>query len=170
MPAVRSNPKIVTRAEHAIIQAKLKLNGTQDYAVVIQKGKGFWNKSIHVFSRQPSTRELQTFEESSSRLKFKGQKAEMEGSPIAAASELYNRLIDRAHDVLIGLQTHEQLNSQQCRDLIPPLVKREAIREFTAEVYSASRMEEAEGVSEGADEAEADEDNPEAHTSATPQD
>lgn len=157
MPAVRSNPKIVTRAEHAIIQSKIKLTGTEDYAVVIQKGKGFWNKSIHVFSRQPAPRELQTFEETSSRLKFKGQKAEMEGSPIIAANDLYNRLIVRAYDVLVGMTSHDELDAQRCRDLIPPLVKREAIREFTAEVYSASRMEEAEGISEGKDDEEADE-------------
>jgi hypothetical protein len=168
MPQARpKNPKIVTRADHELIQQHIHLTGTEDYAVVIQKGKGFWNKSIHVFGRQPATRELQTFEESSSRLKFKGQKAEMEGSPIFAASELYNRLIVRAYDVLVGLKKYEQMNTQQCKDLITPLVKREAIREFTAEVYSASRMEEAEGISEGddADDDEAKDDNPEAHTS-----
>jgi hypothetical protein len=158
MPAVRSNPKIVTRADHAIIQSKIHLQGTEDYAVVIQKGKGFWNKSIHVFSRQPSQRELQTFEETSSRLKFKGQKAEMEGSPIFAAAELYNRLIDRVYDVLVGVQSHERMNSEQARTFVPPLVKREAIREFTAEVYSASRMEEAEGISEGKDDEDAEPD------------
>ena len=58
------------------------------------------------------------------------------------------------YDVLVGLHSHDKMNSQQSRDLVPPLVKREAIREFTAEVYSASRMEEAEGISEGKDDAE----------------
>lgn len=164
MPSsIRKNPKIVTREDHALIQQKCELQGSEDYAVVIQKGKGFWNKSVHVFSRQPTTKELQEFEESSSRLKFKGAKAEMEGSPIIAASNLYNRCIARVYDVLIGLKSHDRLEAQQARDMVPPLVKREAVREFTAEVYSASRMEEAEGVEHGKDD-DKDDDNPEAHT------
>lgn len=164
MPSsARKSPKIVSREEHAVIQEKCELTGSEDYAVVLQKGKGFWNKSVHVFSRQPTTKELQDFEEASSRLKFKGQKAEMEGSPILAASNLYNRLITRVYDVLVGLKSHDRLDAQHARDWVPPLVKREAVREFTAEVYSASRMEEAEGIETGKDD-DADDENPEAHT------
>ncbi len=163
MASVRKNPKIVTRAEHEIIQQKCNFQGDEDYAVVIQKGKGYWGKSVHVFSRQPTTKELQEFEEGSSRLKFKGQKAEMEGRPILAAANLYNKLIVRAYDVIVGLKTYETMTAEEARTTVPPLVKREAIREFTAEVYSASRMEEAEGVEEGKDDDKDDE--LEGHTS-----
>ena len=109
MPSVRKSAKIVTRHDHTLIQQKCQLTGSEDYAVVIQKGKGFWNKSVHVFSRQPTLKELQEYEESSSRLRFKGQKAEMEGSPIAAASDLYNKLVERVYDVLVGLKSHDKL-------------------------------------------------------------
>lgn len=155
----RPNPKIVTRADHAIIQQKINVADPEDYAVVIQKGKGFWQKSIHVFARQPMEKEVQTYEETSSRLKFRGQKAEMEGAPLRAAAELYNKLISRTYDVLIGLKKHDQLDRQQSMQLISPIIKREAIREFIAEVYSASRMDEAEGISEGSDD-DSEEDAP----------
>jgi hypothetical protein len=163
MAPLRKNPKIVSREEHAVIQEKCKVRPPEDYSVVLQKGKGFWNKSIHVFTRQPTAKELQDFDEQASRLKFKGQKAEMEGAPILAAANLYNRLIERAYDVLVGLESHDNLTSEQARLVVPPLVKREAIREFTAEVYSASRMEEAEGVESGSGKDDEDDDL-EAHT------
>lgn len=164
----RRNPKIVTQEDHAIIQQKCGITGDEDYAVVLQKGKGFWKKSIHVFARQPNSKELQAYEDSSSKLKFRGQKAEMEGSPLKASEWLYNLLIVRAYDVVVGLKTHEQLDKAAAARMVPPLVKREAIRELSAEVYSASRMEEAEGVS--SEESEEPSDNPEDHTSAGPQD
>jgi hypothetical protein len=166
MPSVRKSAKIVTRHDHTLIQQKCQLTGSEDYAVVIQKGKGFWNKSVHVFSRQPTLKELQEYEESSSRLRFKGQKAEMEGSPIAAASALYNKLVERTYDVLVGLKSHDKFSAEQARTFVPPLVKREAIREFTAEVYSASRMDEAEGIETGVDDDKDDDDDAEAHTSS----
>lgn len=161
----KKNPKIVTQEEHAIIQEKCSIQGDEDYAVVLQKGKGFWKKSIHVFARQPNTKELQQFEDSSSKLKFKGQQAQMEGSPLLAAGWLYNLLIVRAYDVLVGLKTYEQLDRPEAARLVPPVVKREAVRELVGEVYSASRMEEAEGVAEQSTEDEAKDDDLEAHTS-----
>lgn len=166
-PAPPRNKKIITRHEHEIIQTKCSINADkgEDYAVVLQKGKGYWVKSVHVFHRHPTTKQINAYEQTASRLKFKGQKASVEGSQIDAAVQLYNELIDRAYDVLLGLKTAEHLPTEQARAVVPPLVKREAIRELIGEVYSASRMAE----NEGEDDTE-DDDDPEAHTSREPED
>jgi len=151
----------LTRDDHAQIQDKCRVDGErgEDYAAVFQKGKGFGQWSIHVFNRHPTQKEIDTYEQTASRLKFKGQKAQIEGSQILAAVTLYNVLIDRAFDVLTGLKSHDELGTELARAKVPPLVKREAVRQLIGEVYSESRLAEAEG---GDDE---DDDDPEAHTS-----
>lgn len=141
------NSKIITKQDHETIQQKCDIDGEkgEDYAVVLQRGKGFWIKSIHVFSRHPTTKEINDYEQTASRLKFKGQKAQVEGSAINAAVAIYNVLVARSYDVLIGLKEHAQLDAELSRAKVPPMVKREAIRDLIAEVYSASRMAEMEG-------------------------
>lgn len=162
------NPKLVSPEEHAIIQRKcIKDPATEDYVVVVQKAKGFWQKTIHVFHRQPTQKELQTYEETSSKVKFRGSKAEMEGAPLQAASSLYDKIIERAFDVWVGLQKHEQMDAATARAKVLPTMKREAIRELVAEVYSASRMEEAEGHVEAAESSVTDDEKEEHTRSAT---
>lgn len=137
------DPRLVTRADHATIQAKIHLQGNEDYAVTVQKGKGYWIKSVHVFERRPMQSEINEYEQTASRLKWRGNKAEMEGSQINAGVNLYNRLIARAYDVQVGpVKTLPEVDAAGARAHVDPLVKREAIRELIGEVYSATRMEE----------------------------
>lgn len=156
----KSDPRVVTRDDHERIQAAINLEGDEDYTVTIQKGKGYWVKSVHVFKRQPTAIEIHNYEQQASRVKFKGgNRAELEGSQINAAVGLYNLLIDRAYDVLVGVKKHAQLSREDAVNMVTALVKREAVRELIGETYSASRMAEAVG-----DDQTDDDDNPESHT------
>lgn len=116
-------------------------------SVVWHKIRGRWFRSVHVFQRTPSTKEIAQFENTASRLKFKGTKAEVEGSQITAAVKLYDTLIDRVYDLPkqngMGVVA-DLLPRERAAELVPPMVKREALRDFTGEVYSASRMAEDE--------------------------
>jgi hypothetical protein len=149
--------RILTRDDHARIQDQCSIDGErgEDYACVFQRGKGFGQWSIHVFTRQPTQKEIDNYEQTASKLKFKGQKAQMEGSQITAAVTLYNLLITRTYDVLVGIKSYDRLEREQTVARVPPLVKREAIRQLIGEVYSESRLAEAEGAGdEGYAEAE----------------
>jgi hypothetical protein len=164
----KADPRIVTRADHDKIQSRIHLQDEEDYAVTIQKGKGFWVKTVHVFARRPSLKEINDYEQTASRIKFRGSKAEMEGSQIQAAVSLYNLLVARCYDVLVGMRTFPQLDAAGSRAKVDPLIKREAVRELIGEVYSATRMEESLG---GQPEEEKSEDAElEDHTSAEAED
>jgi len=131
--------------DYAKIEAQVNLTGTEDYAVVAQKRHNKINFSIHVFSREATTKEIVTYEEMASRMRFRGNKAEIEGSQVLAAKDLYNKLIVRAYDVRVGRVLHDTLTAEQARDVVPPLVKRSAIREFLGSVMGASDLAESEG-------------------------
>lgn len=137
--------KILTRQDHQLIQKVANLQGEEDYAVVVSRGKGYWSRSVHVFSRQPTTNEINEFEQTGSRLKFRGQKAEVQGSAIKAAVALYDKLVARAYDVLIGMREVETLTSEEARAKVPPIMKRAAITEWIGDVHGATRMAEMEG-------------------------
>jgi hypothetical protein len=154
--------RVLTREDHALIQLRCNINAEsgEDYACVFLRGKGFGQWSIHVFARQPTQREIDSYEQTASRLKFKGQKAQIEGSQITAAVSLYNLIVIRTYDVLVGLKSHDTLDRELTIAKVPPLIKREAIRQLIGEVYSESRLAEAEGADENEDT-----DDAEAHTS-----
>lgn len=163
------DPRKVTRADHDLIQKKVNLKDEEDYAVTVQKGKGYWVKTTHVFNRRPMLKEINDYEQAAGKVKFRGQNASLEGSQITAASQLYNTLINRAYDVLVGVRTLDgPLSREDAQRKVDPLVKREAIRELVGEVYSATRMEESLGSEpegDDKDEQSAD-DDPEKHTSS----
>lgn len=159
------DPRIVTRADHERIQAKLNLSDVEDYSVTVQKGKGFWQKTVHVFERRPTQGEINEYEQTASKMKWRGNKAEIEGSQINAGSNLYNKIVSRAYDVIVGRKVVQELDRAGAMAKVDPLVKREAIRELIGEVYSATRMEENLG---GAPEDESD--DAEAHTFIESQD
>lgn len=148
--------KVLTREDHAKIQSACKLdaNKGEDYAAVFVRGKGFGQWSIHVVTRQPTQKEIDSYEQTASRLKFKGQKAQIEGSQIVAAATLYNAIIARSYDVLVGLKSHDELNAEQSRAIVPSLVKREAVRQLVGEVYGESRLAEQEGAEDEDDDSE----------------
>ena len=158
MPETSIRPrrtKILTRQDHERIQQVTNLQGEEDYAVVIRRGKGFWNRSVHVFSRQPTENEINDFEQTGSRLKFRGQKAEVEGSAIKASARLYDKLVARAYDVLIGMKTVEKMDAETARAKVPAIEKRAAITEWIGDVHGATRMAEMEGEDDAEDDSEA---------------
>lgn len=165
--APRKTRRILTTADHQQIQEKARINidGGENYAPVIQKNKGVFQWSIHVFQREATLGEINAYEQIASRVEFKGQKAQIKGSQIEAATRLYNRLVARSFDVVVGLKTYDELDREASIKTVPPLVKREAIRELLGEVYSASRMEEIEGDREDGRDPDKDEDDLEDHTS-----
>jgi hypothetical protein len=142
---MQARKKVLTKQDHDLIIQKIDPQGDEDYAVVLSKGKGYWNRAVHVFSRQPTTSEINEFEQTGSKLKFKGQKAQVDGSAVLAAVKLYNHLIARAYDVLVGLRTHERLDAAQACAIVTPLEKRAAITEWIGNVHGATRMAEMEG-------------------------
>lgn len=154
--------RVLTRDDHLIIQQRCEIDADkgEDYACVFLRGKGFGQWSIHVFARQPTQKEIDSYEQTASHLKFKGQKAQIEGSQITAAVALYNSIVLRTYDVLIGLKSYDRLDRELTIAKVPPLVKREAVRQLIGEVYSESRLAEAEGAEDE------DDDDQEAHTSA----
>jgi hypothetical protein len=146
---------VLSRQDYIQIEGEIKLQGDEDYAVVTHKGKGEWFRSIHVFQRHPNQKELQTYEHTASRVKLKGNKAELEGQKLLAAKDLYNLLINRVYDLPVGRKIYGNadngeppLDREAAMRLVEPLVKRAAILDMVSEVYSASQIEEREGVDE----------------------
>jgi len=160
--------RVLTKDDHAQIQSRCNIKGDENYAAVLQRGKGFSQWSIHVFTREPTLPEINKYEQTASRVEFKGQKAKIEGSQIQAGVSLYNTLIDRAYDVLIGLRSVDTLNTSEARQRVPPLVKREAVVDMIGGIYSSSRMEEIEGA--GEDDEDPADDDLEEHTSGESED
>ncbi len=112
------------------IESKISLTGDEDYAVVVQKRHGKATYGVHVFTRQPTTKELMEYEETASRVKYQGTKAVLEGSALLAAKRLYGLLIARAYDIQVGRFLKETLTRDEAMAQVPDLGKREAIREF----------------------------------------
>ncbi len=138
-----------------------KLTGrTEDefYSVVTSKVRGQWVRSFHVFSRQPTTKELTEFESTSSKLKMRGQRTDVEGSQLTAFKDLYNHLIARAYNVAVGWKIIGEvkpgpdgklvgtpLSREEARGQVPAIMKREALRDVMSEHYSESRVDDLEG-------------------------
>lgn len=158
MPA---STRVLKRADYETIQQYAGVNGTEDFAVVTTRAKGLMVRSIHVFARQPMTSEMTEFENTASKMKFRGNKAEVEGSQLRAALHLYNHLISRAYDVPVGLQilgevtveggkivSGKPLTRDEAIAQVPVLIKREAIRDMTAQHWSQGQIVEMEGDEE----------------------
>lgn len=149
---------LLKKEDHDKIQQLIELKGDENYSVITQRVHGTWRRSIHVFTRLPKTSELTDFENTSSKVKFRGGgKAEVQSGAVLASVKLYNILIDRVYDLPIGNRiygevtmdeagnrTGEPLRGAELREKVPALVKREALRDFIAEVYSESRLAERE--------------------------
>jgi len=158
---------LLTKEKHREIQEAIKLDAAEDYSVVTHKRHGEWERSVHVFNRLPTTKELTIFENTSSKVKFRGaNKAEIDSGAVAAAEVLYNKLISRVYNLPQGPRkvlapldgpNSKSLSNQEARELVPPLVKREALRDFVGEVYSESRISEREGDDDEVKEGEGEE-------------
>lgn len=136
---------ILKPSDYEQIESKINLVGDEDYSVIAQRRLNKVYYSIHVFARQPSTKEMVEYEETTSRLKFRGTRAEIEGSQVLASKRLYDVLIVRAYDVLVNRQVIETLDRATAIEKVPILVKREAVRDFIGNVQSASSLAEDEG-------------------------
>lgn len=146
----------LTPEQYKKIEDGIYLTGTEDYVVVVQKRHGQVRYGVHVFERQPSTKEMVKYEETASRVKYRGSRAEVEGSPLLAAKSLYDLLIARAYDIQVGRQVFENMTREQCVQLVTPLQKREAIREFLGNVSGLTSATEDDGNEQRADGALAD--------------
>lgn len=151
------DPRRLSAEDYERIEAKINLTGTEDFVVVSQRRHTKINFSIHVFKRQPMTKELTQYEETSSRMKLRGTRAEVEGSPLLAAKTLYDKLIDRVYDIRVGRQLVEgPLDASDAVTQVPQLVKREAIREFLGGIEGAEGRAEDEGDVETVNDDEGD--------------
>jgi|PlaIllAssembly_1097288.scaffolds.fasta_scaffold19329_3 hypothetical protein len=138
------------------------LSGEEYYSVVTHRVRGKWIRSIHVFARQPMTKELTEYENTASRIKMKGNRTEVEGSQLLAAKHLYDALISRAYDVPVGwkiygevdvdetgaVKSGKPLDRPEAVKTVPATIKREALRDTFGEVYSEARVAEMEGEDE----------------------
>lgn len=144
--------KLVLKPEdYDKIEALAGIKDTEEYSVVTHKMRGRAFRSIHVFERQPSTKELTEYEDVASKVKMKGKNAEVGGSTVLASAGLYDKIINRVYDLPIGRRIHGAsengpLQRADAVKLVPPLVKRVAIRDLVGEVYSSSQLEDNEGI------------------------
>lgn len=152
---------VLKKEDYARIEKLCAIGDKEDYAVVTTRQKGLIIRSIHVFSRQPMTKEITEYENTASKVKFRGNKAEVEGSQTLAAKHLYDHLIDRAYDVPVGRQVlgaidmndagemiGKPLNREEAKEKVPVLLKREAIRDMVGQHWSAGQLVEMEGDEE----------------------
>lgn len=155
-------PKLVLKREdYLTIQKAIGITGTEHFSVVTHRSMGMIFRSIHVFARQPMTAEITEFESTASKMKFRGNKAEVEGSQVRASLHLYNHLITRAYNVPIGLQILGETDIENgqivkggpidretaIRD-VPALIKREAVRDATSQHWSQGQLVDMEGEEE----------------------
>lgn len=157
---------VLTREDYTRIEEMCNLTGDEDYAVVTTRHRGLIIRSIHVFARQPMTKELTEYENTASKVKFKGNRAEVEGSQLLAAKHLYDHLIHRAYDVPVGRQvlgeltedtsegpnkgkmTGKPLDREGAIAKVPVMIKREAVRDMVAQHWSSGQLVEMEGDEE----------------------
>jgi hypothetical protein len=134
--------------QYSTIESKINLTGDEDYVVLVQKRHGRAIFAVHVFGRQPMPKEMVQYEETASRVKYRGTRAEVEGSSLMAAQQLYNKLVVRAYDVQVGRTLHDQLDADQAKAVVPMVAKREAIREFLGNVAGLTSLADDEGDDE----------------------
>lgn len=130
----------LTDDQYNDLEKKLDLKGEEAYAITVQRYRGKALYGVHVFERQPSTKELVTYEDTASRLKYKANGAQLEGSALLAAVNLYKRLIVRAYDIQVGTRNYETLDASEAVRLVPDIQKREAVREFLGVVSSLTSL------------------------------
>jgi hypothetical protein len=138
---------VLTKKDYDAVVAdpKVALQDGEEFAIVTTKNYGVWHRSIHVFARRPSSKELNAYEQLASKVKLRGAKAELEGKKLEAARVLYDVLVTRVFDLQVGRKTYPELDRDKAIALVEPLVKRGAILDMVSEVYSATQMEEREG-------------------------
>lgn len=141
----------LTSDQYDQIEKKLDLKGDEDFAVVVQKRHNRVRYGAFVFERQPSPKEMARYEELASRVKYKGTRAEIEGSAVQATTYIFDLLIARAQDIQSGRTVYETLDRDGARKVTPVLTKREAVREFLSNVSSLTSATEDEADVEQVD-------------------
>jgi hypothetical protein len=133
----------VTPEARAKVEERIALKGDEDYALTLFKRHGDMSIITHIFSRQPTSKEISTYEDTSSRLKFRGQKAEIEGSITLASRNLYDALIDRVYDLRVGRHKWDgAIDRDTAKSYVPVLMKREAVRDFLSQVQGVREDDE----------------------------
>lgn len=153
--------RLLKDEDYAAIDAFLDLPDQQFYAVVTTKQRNKWVRSFHVFARQPTPKELVEYEQTVSRIKFRGNRTDLEGSQLTAARHLYDLLIEKVYNVpynnrtiLAELKTDpntgrfvetKPLGREEARQYVSPMIKRAALRDAMGEHYSEAQVAEQDG-------------------------
>lgn len=150
-----SKPTLRLRPEdydHIDQQVKLDADAGEFYAVVTTPFRGRYVRSIHVFNRQPTEKELLAFENLSSKIRIRGNRTDFEGSPLEAYTRLYNKLISRVYDVPVGSKIYGEgtpLDREDAQRLVPTMMKRRALNDTVGTHLSESMVTEQEEDNEG---------------------
>lgn len=134
------------------IDQQVGLKDDEFYAVVTTPFRGRFVRSIHVFHRQPTEKELLAFENLSSKIRIRGNRTDFEGSPLEAFARLYNALISRAYDVPVGskiLGEGTPLDKYEAQRLVPTMMKRRALNDTVGTHMSESQVTDMEEENEG---------------------
>lgn len=133
--------------DYLTIEKARDIKGSEPYTVVYMPLRNKFVRSVHVFERKPSTKELTDYENATSKMRFRGNKAEIEGGAVAAAGELYRKTIGRVYDLVIDRQiVAGPIARDEAIRLVEPMVKREAIADLVGEVFRASKVAEMDGA------------------------
>ena len=117
------------------IDLVVKPKDDEFYSVVTTPWRGRFVRSIHVFHRQPNTKELLAFEALSAKIRIRGNRTDFDGSPLEAYVRLYNTLISRAYDVPVGNRIMGEvtegrgkpLDVAEAQKYVPDMLKRRAL-------------------------------------------
>lgn len=154
-----ANPLKLTPEDYEKIDTAVNLQGAEVYAVTVHKHRGKYKRAIHVFERMPNEWEMQSFENTSTKVKFRGKDAEVKSSMVLASRTLYDTLITRAYDVpygprILGAEPGKPLTAEEAKKFVDVLAKREAMKELCGQVWASSNFDDDE--EEQADEEKAE--------------
>jgi len=145
------------------IDAVVPPKGDEYYTVVTTPFRGRYIRSIHVFHRQPTTKELLAFESLSTKIRIRGNRTDFDGSPLEAHVRLYNTLISRVYDVPVGntvmgrvvddagrpIKDGRPLDVAEASKYVPDMMKRRALSDVLGNHITESQATEIADEEEG---------------------
>jgi hypothetical protein len=157
-PTLRLKPE-----DYDAIDKVVQPKNDEYYSVVTTPHRGKYIRSIHVFHRQPSTKELLAFESLSAKIRIRGNRTDFDGSPLEAHVRLYNTLISRAYDVVVGNKVMGQviddkgdpipnarpLDVSEASKFVPDMMKRRALADVLGNHITESMATEMADDEEG---------------------
>jgi hypothetical protein len=149
--------------DYARIDEVVNLKGDEYYSVVTTPHRGRYVRSIHVFHRQPTTKELLAFESLSTKIRIRGNRTDFDGSPLEAFVRLYNTLVSRVYDVPVGNRVMGQVRDEKGQPIkdgrpldvaeaskyVPDMLKRRALADILGNHITESQASEMAEDEEG---------------------